>query len=503
MNLQRLFTPFLLILLFSVFNSALTQTTVPVTFRVNMKVKILEGTFQPNNGDVVRVAGSWAGWSNDQDTLRKEPLPNDSIYAKTKSFVVGDSIVYKYYKTPRGGLDWETGDNRKYTVPPGGGIIPLVWFANDSIVNTPVSGNITFRVNMAAFINIGWFLPQVDSMKVYSSLNSLKMIPDPISTFYRATFAYSGIGIELSYKYYMKMDSASAVIRFPGWILDRDGMQFEHPYFRGDGNRILTWLGIVNDYFSDIHPEWTMNNASDTCRVTLRVNMAPATRYSTPFNPATDTLYLVWQDALWRAAQVANQGTFPPQMRMTRQSPTDSVWTANFRVKGKTHAGMMYVYKYIKPDGVFVQEGGGLGIQNPFRARMIQRVSPNVFPPTYSAPPDTWQKNPPMPVEPPPYPLSVDEYRERILPNGFVLYQNYPNPFNPSTLIRYSLPEDAKVTLKVFNILGQEVAELVNQGQSRGNYVALFEANNLASGVYFYRLEAGRFREMKKMILMK
>jgi len=59
------------------------------------------------------------------------------------------------------------------------------------------------------------------------------------------------------------------------------------------------------------------------------------------------------------------------------------------------------------------------------------------------------------------------------------------------------------VTLKVFNLLGQEVAELVNQEQTRGNYVALFEANTLASGVYFYRLEAGKFSETKKMLLMK
>ncbi|MEK7250342.1 MAG: T9SS type A sorting domain-containing protein, partial [Bacteroidota bacterium] len=94
-----------------------------------------------------------------------------------------------------------------------------------------------------------------------------------------------------------------------------------------------------------------------------------------------------------------------------------------------------------------------------------------------------------------------EEQRER--PVAFVLYQNYPNPFNPSTRITYSISENVRVTLRVFNILGQQVAELANQEQARGNYVVPFEANNLASGVYFYRLEVGKFSKTKKMILMK
>ena len=88
------------------------------------------------------------------------------------------------------------------------------------------------------------------------------------------------------------------------------------------------------------------------------------------------------------------------------------------------------------------------------------------------------------------------------IPRTFELSQNFPNPFNPSTRIRYSLPEKANVSLKVFNVLGQEVVTLVNDQQQAGNYVALFEANSLPSGVYFYRLEAGSFRQVKKMLLM-
>ncbi len=89
------------------------------------------------------------------------------------------------------------------------------------------------------------------------------------------------------------------------------------------------------------------------------------------------------------------------------------------------------------------------------------------------------------------------------VPAAFKLSQNYPNPFNPVTTINYSIPSNGNVQLKVYDILGREVASLVNETKTPGNYKVNFNANNLASGVYFYRLQAGNFIQTKKMILMK
>jgi hypothetical protein len=86
---------------------------------------------------------------------------------------------------------------------------------------------------------------------------------------------------------------------------------------------------------------------------------------------------------------------------------------------------------------------------------------------------------------------------------SFSLSQNYPNPFNPSTEIKYSIPKSGLVTLKVYNILGQEVATLVNQGQQSGSYTVNFDASRLASGIYMYRIQAGNFSQTKKMTLLK
>lgn len=89
------------------------------------------------------------------------------------------------------------------------------------------------------------------------------------------------------------------------------------------------------------------------------------------------------------------------------------------------------------------------------------------------------------------------------IPYSFALSQNYPNPFNPTTMIQYSIAKSGPVTLKVYNVIGQVVATLVNQQQQAGNYTVNFNANRLASGIYMYRIESGSFSSTKKMTYLK
>ena len=88
-------------------------------------------------------------------------------------------------------------------------------------------------------------------------------------------------------------------------------------------------------------------------------------------------------------------------------------------------------------------------------------------------------------------------------PSDFLLCQNYPNPFNPTTMIQYALPHRSHVTLTVFNTLGQQVAQLVNGDIDAGYHEIQFNANNLASGVYFYRIQAGSYVETKSLLLLR
>jgi len=98
-------------------------------------------------------------------------------------------------------------------------------------------------------------------------------------------------------------------------------------------------------------------------------------------------------------------------------------------------------------------------------------------------------------------PVSVDD--ENLVADKFELMQNYPNPFNPSTSIQYVISNREFVTLKIYNILGDEVVTLVNEDKEQGVYDITFDATGLSSGMYLYKLHAGSFVETKKMILLR
>jgi flagellar hook assembly protein FlgD len=95
-----------------------------------------------------------------------------------------------------------------------------------------------------------------------------------------------------------------------------------------------------------------------------------------------------------------------------------------------------------------------------------------------------------------------------VVPREFRLYQNYPNPFNPTTELRFDLPEAVQVQLKIFNLLGQEVATLVNEARPAGAYRLTWDSKSangieVTSGVYIYQIKAGKFVDSKKMMLIR
>lgn len=88
-------------------------------------------------------------------------------------------------------------------------------------------------------------------------------------------------------------------------------------------------------------------------------------------------------------------------------------------------------------------------------------------------------------------------------PVGYILHQNYPNPFNPGTEISFSLAKSSFVTLEIYNSLGQKVATLLNKNINSGPHKVKFNASNLSSGIYYYKIQAGEFLSVKKMLLLQ
>jgi hypothetical protein len=99
--------------------------------------------------------------------------------------------------------------------------------------------------------------------------------------------------------------------------------------------------------------------------------------------------------------------------------------------------------------------------------------------------------------------IVLNNPNENSVISTYSLDQNYPNPFNPSTRITYSLAEEVKVNLKIYDVMGREVAELINETQNAGTHHYNFDASALSSGIYFYKLSAADFVSVKKMTLLK
>jgi photosystem II stability/assembly factor-like uncharacterized protein len=148
---------------------------------------------------------------------------------------------------------------------------------------------------------------------------------------------------------------------------------------------------------------------------------------------------------------------------------------------------------YTKTDTVFPAEAYWVKVDQDGKLVLSDRYASSVSGRIRINPTD---ENPPPPPDHPP-----TETKE--VPDHFGLYQNYPNPFNPATRFEYDLPSDVHVSIRVFNTLGQEIAILVNEFQASGRHEAVLDASALPSGIYFYRLDAGTYVDVKKMVLLR
>ena len=100
-------------------------------------------------------------------------------------------------------------------------------------------------------------------------------------------------------------------------------------------------------------------------------------------------------------------------------------------------------------------------------------------------------------------PVGISDGERHQIPSTFVMHQNYPNPFNPSTKIKFALPKSEFTKIEVFNTLGKNIKTLLNRHIKAGHHEVEFNAQNLSSGIYYYRIEASEFQDVKKMILIK
>ncbi len=473
-----------------------------VTFEVDMRLPMRQGTMNP--GQQVFVAGSFNGWSTSTDEMTDND--GDSTYTVTvENLQSGEELQFKYvYYKADGSVEWEGIDNRHFTPEPGDTNYFFAFWNDIDPDVTFADGDITFNVDMSVMSEIGIFDNAQDSMMVRGSFNGWGdqdvMNQDPLAAdFYFKTVAFEQqpVGMDIAYKFYVHNHDA-ATLWTDGW---------ERPFSQGGGNRNVEFAGesgqqIDPVYYDDVDPDWVIE-AGQSVQITFQVDMTDAAdpNIQVPtFNPATDT---VW----WIAEQpsfVFTQGwvdTDNMRVLMLTDDDGDMIYTGTLTVNGPSWNGFEYRYAFTHDGGTFTHEPAGFS-DFAYRVRYLPMTGARQFVQPYTAPQDHWtpQEDKSDQWESGPV-VGVED--DATVAHKFDLQQNYPNPFNPTTTIKFSVPKDGMVTLKVYNLLGQEVATLISEEMQAGSYKVNFDASKLGSGVYFYKLQAGNNNATKKMILLK
>lgn len=493
---------------------------VPVTFRVKLGAAIykklfdpakdsicVRGDFQTDAGD----AGNWGGFK-----FKLTDPDKDSVYTLTVNFPsarIDSTYQYKFVKGPD---NWEGGDNKTFKLKGPSMTLPASWFNNDSTykVITMVTNTVKFTADVAYMWGqgVGSFDPTTDSLQLMGlDWDNLGTLISPVSArtmkiaspltpkIYTTTLQFKGVlGDSTKYKFKAFPD---ANYNNGGWETGSD-----------------RWIKYIADGSSTTLP--TVVPAIDPVGVALK---APVTVYfqcdmkgavnawnKKPIDPATvDWVGLRGGNKYigsWTSGGAWNASD------TTGFSKDDT--TAFMRVlkdDGKNGDEVAKDYKFVLKV-VFPKGTYGGGIEYKFGAHYPGADTVN----NSTTPLDNelgFQVNHKFTLKDATAPVwirmkfgdATTEVRqiENSVPKSFELSQNFPNPFNPSTVIKYTVPEAGLVTLKIHNLLGQEVAELVNQAQTPGTYTATFEANRLATGIYFYTLNTGKFTATKKMMLIK
>lgn len=484
-----------------------------VKFIADMRGPLKKGDINKATGKVF-AAGDFNGWSTTKTELKD--TKGDSTYsAIVDTIKSGQLINYKFlYDKKAGGTQWEDDPNKTAWIVDGAQDVRR--FFNDVDPTTKTAdGAIGFTVDMSVMKTVNLFDPAKDTLLVmggfngWSASDKSKSVMNqnpvaPTSFFNSIAFVKQEVNSDQFYKF-------KVIVRNQTGPLGGDA-GYERPFSTGGGNRTVKFLGQTSQdagkvSFNDINPAFVVPSGT-TVTANFAVDMTDAmdaVKQPIPFDPAKDTVYLVPGQAAWAAIMGWKEGQ-DRAIKLTRDGSTN-VWKGSASIKGPAFNGFVYVYEFAKPapDGMQKET---TGFSNwAWRVRYIPMTASQKFVQPYTAVVDKWAGKTEVKAaseyETWPKGLSSVEELGNGIPTTFELAQNYPNPFNPTTNIKFTLPSDEMVSLKVYNVLGQEVATLLNQQMKAGSYKTDFNASKLSSGVYFYRLEAGSFNTTKKMMLIK
>lgn len=467
-----------------VFGVTMLMAQNNVTFRVNMGKQTALGNFTPAT-DTVWVRGSFNGWGTDNKLTRPA---GDSIWSATISLPEG-SIEYKFFHNHNGGENWESIANRSFTVPAGGATLDVVYFDNVDwapVVNLPVS----FSCNMELERLSGRFDPALDTLSVNGSFNGWASKVDIMTP---------GSNPDIYEKEVMIDVQAGTVLAFKYWYTPNQWESVPNREYTITQADITNGFAIASEASYNNGTLSTVINQACTIKLTCNTNGAKDPN-GVPFSSVDNVIVagssapLSWPSGGWPTSDSGLVIKLYDNGTNGDITAGDKIFSKDIVFPAYTSLGVEYKYGInfgLPNNGGANDNEGGVGNNHtlPWQINYVSATAVDTF----------------GVLKPADLINIVTDVRElgNGVPSAFELGQNYPNPFNPSTSIRFSIPVSGMVSLKVYNITGQEVASLVNEVKDAGNYVVNFDASKLTSGIYFYTITSGKFTETKKMLLLK
>ncbi len=461
--------------------------TVAITFEADMTVQVDKGLFAVDTGKVT-LAGSMNGW--DAVATPMLDADGDKVYSVTLDLTEGDALEFKFVKN---GSGWESVPNRTYTVPASADTYKAFFDNDDGRELKEIA--VSFQVNMELEIAASRFDPANDTLSARGSFNgwsdATKLAPsvtDP--NIYEGSAQYESFDGDVIY-YKFAYTSAAGT----NWETNppTSSNNYEHTVTSTDISNAYTMVplrgynnstldNVVNQE-SVIRFEVDMNNAVDGNGVAF---------------PSIDNVFLagsnpplVWPGGGWPDADSNLVIFLHDDGTMGDATAGDNKWSKE--VTFPIYSPFDIEYKYganwgLSSNGGANDNEGGVGSNH--HVTLFKSF-------WYGDAIDVFGTMETKDV------VNGVEQVGTDVPAVYELGQNYPNPFNPSTVIDFSIPESGLVTMKIFNILGQEVAELVNDVKAAGSYNVSFDASNLTSGMYIYKIQSGNFSATRKMLLIK
>ena len=427
-------------------------------------------------------------------------------------------------------VGWESTDNRSFVIPEADTTLHYAYFGNKAPISGElVEGSVIFTVDTKPLEDIGVFARErADSLEVRGDFNGwgcgdpdkCQLLREPGTTTFENPIVLTQVsGAELSYKFYLNFNDknfkeAFGVDPVSGW---------EEPITRTGANRKAVFEGKENQdlgvqYFNDI-AAGNIIPAGTSVKLTMNVDMNSALMPMTadPFDPARDSVVVSFNDEIWRFTMNlprTDDDAWRPDGRLYLLDPDgDKVYTATVDIGGVTrngkplgtYSGLQYKYSYINPTDMTESGEAGGGFSDIGRNR-VRYIKPNMdgsWPASFTFDTDMYQEDGLLPFEMNPAITVSVEPTFAELPSQVTLGANYPNPFNPVTTFEYAIDEAVHVTLKVYDMLGREVATLVDGIQQAAQYQVRFDGSGMASGMYLYRLETSGQMLTRRMILLK